>query len=614
MNKWGENNKNPNVIRQLAERNFSRGIIIGCVILALALFILCLASLFIVNKVIVDKLKQNELQMQAESISTILETKMGKAISVARLIAYDSNSSSQLDMLNKAGYSSKAISYFEELNNIIPYDTVFWASLSNNQYWLYHNGKLIQSQAINSSEYQSRIESFLQEKVPYEIKIDYDETLQNDFVWVNALIKEDNSPEGVVGVGINIDTILQSLEEKDEKNGKHTDLWLVNGSGDIGLSKDREYQNGTLQQFFPPGLVRSIQAASDQHFSIQEYENEADQLYDIAYKRIPHSEWTIVIRTLRADNMAFLNDMKYYMGLAGIIILLCTGAVFYIVSKHFVDPYKRSLKLNYVLEQEVTKRTAELKKKSTRIQDSLEYARMIQQAILPSEEELLKYLHEAFVLFEPKESIGGDFYWYHHFESGMLLCVGDCTGHGVPGALMTTAVNAMLNHISEEADCTNPAFVLRQLSLAFSQTFSGNKSKSIEDGLEAAVVFVSYDGKLIFSGANMSIYYDDGDEIKEISGERGMIDSRTILKEKDFAQHVIEGKKMDMFYLITDGYYQQPGGERSLPYGKKRLLRFLHSIVSLPGLEQKEKIREEFHAYASLSNRRDDVTVLGFRI
>ena len=215
MNKWGENNKNPNVIRQLAERNFSRGIIIGCVILALALFILCLASLFIVNKVIVDKLKQNELQMQAESISTILETKMGKAISVARLIAYDSNSSSQHDMLNKAGYSSKSISYFEELNNIIPYDTVFWASLSNNQYWLYHNGKLIQSQAINSSEYQSRIESFLQEKVPYEIKIDYDKTLQNDFVWVNALIKEDNSPEGVVGVGINIDTILQSLEEKD---------------------------------------------------------------------------------------------------------------------------------------------------------------------------------------------------------------------------------------------------------------------------------------------------------------------------------------------------------------------------------------------------------------
>ena len=119
MNKWGENNKNPNVIRQLAERNFSRGIIIGCVILALALFILCLASLFIVNKVIVDKLKQNELQMQAESISTILETKMGKAISVARLIAYDSNSSSQHDMLNKAGYSSKSISYFEELNNII---------------------------------------------------------------------------------------------------------------------------------------------------------------------------------------------------------------------------------------------------------------------------------------------------------------------------------------------------------------------------------------------------------------------------------------------------------------------------------------------------------------
>lgn len=614
MNKWGENNKNPNVIRQLAERNFSRGIIIGCFILALALFILCLASLFIVNKVIVDKLKQNELQMQAESISTILETKMEKAISVARLIAYDSNSSSQLDMLNKAGDSPKSISYFEELNNIIPYDTVFWASLNNNQYWLYHNGELIQSQAINSSEYQSRIESFLQEKVPYEIKIDYDENLQNDFVWINALIKEDNSPEGVVGVGINIDTIFQSLEEKDKKAGKHTDLWLVNGSGYIGLSKDREYQNGTLQQFFPPALVGAIQAASDQHFSIQEYENEDDELYDIAYKRIPHSEWLIVIRTLRADNIAFLNDMKYYMGLAGIIILLCTGAFFYIVSKRFVNPYKRSLKLNYVLEQEVAARTIELKKKSMRIQDSLEYARMIQQAILPSEEELLKYLHEAFVLFEPKESIGGDFYWYHHFESGMLLCVGDCTGHGVPGALMTTAVNAMLNHISEEADCTNPAFVLRQLSLAFSQTFSGNKSKSIEDGLEAAVVFVSYDGKLMFSGANMSLYYDDGNEIKEISGERGMIDSRTILKEKDFAQHVIEGKKMDMFYLITDGYYQQPGGERSLPYGKKRLLRFLHSIVSLPGGEQKEKIQEEFHTYASLSNRRDDVTVLGFRI
>lgn len=600
---------------RLFDRNAVKVIVTGCIVLAAALMIMSITGIMIMNKAAVDKLKQDELQMQAENISTMIESRIDKASSTAQMLAHSPLIVEWLRQPDAAGGQFPVVPYVQYLADSMDYDTVFFAAKNTDQYWAYHDRRFTELEPLSAADPQDQwFFSFLQRQVPYEMKIDYNKSLKDTFVWINALVEADGRPVGAAGVGMNLGKVVQSLLAGDREAGRRNDLWLVDGEGRICLSKDPAYLDGLVQQYFPPSLAEDIQQAPEQAFFVQEYENENGRLYDIAYKRIQNSDWKVVIRTSRADSLAFLDKVKYHMAASGAVILLCMGLLFFLVSRRIADPYKRALQLNQELEEAVTARTTELQEKNMKIQDSLEYARLIQQAIMPSTNGLAQYLKDAFVIFEPKESIGGDFYWYRAYETGVLLSVGDCTGHGVPGALMTTAINAMLNHIADETGYEDPAKVLQQLAAAFCQSFSGNGGKSITDGFEAAVVFVGRNGQVAFAGANMSLYYYDGSQMVEIRGDRGAVDCQMAPEKKDFSKKVIVGQMENMFYAVTDGYRQQPGGERSLPYGKKRLLALLKSVAGRSGVEQKEQILQELHAYAPMENRRDDVTVLGFRI
>ena len=267
------------------------------------------------------------------------------------------------------------------------------------------------------------------------------------------------------------------------------------------------------------------------------------------------------------------------------------------------------------LEHKVLERTKELNEKNVKIQDSIEYAKMIQQTILPDQSEISKTLDDFFVIWKPRDIVGGDLYWMRKFDDGFAIIVGDCTGHGVPGALMTMAVNAILDRIVDETCHDDPAMILRELDRLLNQTLSrGRGETNLQDGLDAGVIYVSNEGEVLYSGAHISLFIIENGESVEIKGAPCPIGSAAGKRGKIFANHKVQMNQGMSFYLATDGFKDQVGGERRLPFGKKGLLAVLKSIQQCPMEEQKEILWSTYEDYKKDEILRDDVTIFGFRL
>lgn len=267
------------------------------------------------------------------------------------------------------------------------------------------------------------------------------------------------------------------------------------------------------------------------------------------------------------------------------------------------------------LENKVRERTRELNEKNEKIQDSIEYAKMIQQTILPDEEEIRKVLKDYFIIWKPRDIVGGDFYWMRKFEDGFIIVVGDCTGHGVPGALMTMAVSAILDRIVEDICHDDPAFILTELNRLLNQSLRrGSERAGIQDGLDAGVLFVSGQGCVFYSGAHISLYLIKDGETVEIKGGGRTIGKEIGKKEAFYENHKISLEPEMSCYMATDGITDQIGGEQKLPFGKKGLLAILQSIQHLPMEEQKKVVWSACEDYRRDEIRRDDITLIGFKL
>ncbi len=267
------------------------------------------------------------------------------------------------------------------------------------------------------------------------------------------------------------------------------------------------------------------------------------------------------------------------------------------------------------LENKVLERTRELNEKNAKIQDSIEYAKMIQQTILPDDAEISKTLKDYFIIWNPRDIVGGDLYWMRKFDDGFTIVIGDCTGHGVPGALMTMAVNAILDRIVDDLCHDDPALILNELNRLLYQTLSkGNGEADLQDGMDAGVMYVSKKGVVLYSGARISLFLIENGESTEIKGIPYTIGTDANHKGKPFVNHSIKLTQGMSFYLATDGFKDQVGGERRLPFGKKGILAVLKSTQQCTMEEQKEILWSTYEDYKKDEILRDDVTMFGFRL
>lgn len=275
-----------------------------------------------------------------------------------------------------------------------------------------------------------------------------------------------------------------------------------------------------------------------------------------------------------------------------------------------------------VLEEKVTERTLELKQTNTQlsvayndITDSINYAKRIQQAMLPPSSEIRKVLPEHFIFFKPRDIVSGDFYWFFQKEMRTYIAAIDCTGHGVPGAFMSIIGNSLLNEIMNDTDLTDPASIMNllreKLIVALRQQGSEAESK---DGMDMVMCCIDRAKHTVtFAGANNPLYHFSGTNFTEYKGDKMPIGIYAG-EDRSFTNKEIPLVKGDVIYLITDGYPDQFGG----PAGKKFLYtRFKQLLAEITGEEmsgQHDLISSRFYEWKAVNDQVDDVLVIGIRL
>jgi PAS domain S-box-containing protein len=248
------------------------------------------------------------------------------------------------------------------------------------------------------------------------------------------------------------------------------------------------------------------------------------------------------------------------------------------------------------------------------IMQSLRYARRIQSAILPAREKLASVTADHFLIWEPRDIVGGDFFWFQPISDGYAIVVGDCTGHGVPGAFMTLIAWGILDRMQAWTQNSSPSQVLTGLHRGV-QSLLGQDSGSGEtnDGLEAGVCFVNTSKQeMIFAGAHLSLWKANQEDVIEIKGDRKGLGYRGYPREAEFTNFSLPIEYSDAFYLATDGLFEQVGGPRGRSFGKRRFRSLLKRNQGAPMQKQDESLCRSFKKFQGQQPRRDDLTVLGF--
>ena len=264
-------------------------------------------------------------------------------------------------------------------------------------------------------------------------------------------------------------------------------------------------------------------------------------------------------------------------------------------------------------EQKLIEKHKELEQQNKDMLDSIQYASRIQEAILPDIEKIKNAFSDAFVLYQPKDVVSGDYYFFYQRGSKSFVAAVDCTGHGVPGALMSIIANGILKEVIVKKGITEPSEILYALDEELFAALN-KKGEITSDGMDVALaVFDSENNSVRYSGAFRPMILLRDNELIEFEANRYPIGFYADV-EKIFVSKEIEFKKEDTFYFFTDGYCDQFGGELKKKFNKKR---FKELLLSLQGMEMKEQ--HSFLQYALLNWRQgepqmDDVCIIGVRI
>jgi len=249
------------------------------------------------------------------------------------------------------------------------------------------------------------------------------------------------------------------------------------------------------------------------------------------------------------------------------------------------------------------------------IGESIDYASLIQTSFLPDIAELSEVFPDHFLIWNQRDTVGGDSYWYKPWGNGFFLGVIDCTGHGVPGAFMTLIVQALLE--KAVLDCSgSPAQILGRMNRLIKDALGQNeKGAASDDGMDCVLCFVDPQARrLVFAGANSPLFLVDREGVRVVKGDRcglGYVRSPRDFRFTDVEIELQEGIRI---YMATDGIMDQVGGEKGFPFGKRRFMRFVQSGF-LSGFDvQREALIQQLKEYQGNEDRRDDMTVLGFEI
>lgn len=300
--------------------------------------------------------------------------------------------------------------------------------------------------------------------------------------------------------------------------------------------------------------------------------------------------------------------ISYSFGIGLIALIVLT----IVILKSLNDKKKAN---NRITQQklEIEKKSFELEEALTSITDSVKYAKRIQQALLQTEEKLSENMPPHFILFKPKDIVSGDFYWSYEKDDCLYIAAADCTGHGVPGALMSMLGISFLNSINAENELLTPAEILDKLREKVTEELGQSaKNVSSRDGMDISLARINLKTREIqWAGANNNLWIVKNNEIVELKSDRQAINYTE--NPKPFTNHKIIAEKTDKLYLFTDGFADQFGGEKGKKLKYKPFKKLLLSISKLSPDEQKNTLEKFFAEWKGSLEQVDDVCIIGIQ-
>ncbi|MDR5867566.1 biofilm regulation protein phosphatase SiaA [Halomonas koreensis] len=508
----------------------------------------------------------------------------------------------------------------------------------------------------------------------YNINVNVDAKLELAKVWFNVKVTEDGRPLGLAGGGLDLSRFLDDFLRDDtpgltpmivDPRGAiqaHPDrrrVALSSGArealaGDAprlqamldDAAQRARLGDAMLEARRRPGEVETLEVSLEGQ----------PRLLAVGY--IPELQW-LLVSTLDLESAPVLDGRWLWPlvgGLALILAVLMAGAAYGI--DHFILGPLRRLQLSaraiadgdyasrlptdrgdeigelsrafahmarqverhtQELEDKVRHRTraleatnAEMAAARRQIDASLEYASIIQRAILPSRQLQAHLADHHAVLWRPRDQVGGDFYVFRATEAGYLMGVIDCAGHGVPGSLMTMLARAIIDHAILKVGADDPAAILNETDRQNRETLHRESlPASIATNMDVGLVWVAHGAeRLTFAGAKMSLYASDGERLEvQPGGKRALGQKRAMTYEN----HAVPLHRGWTYSLCSDGFLDQAGGEHGFGFGNSRFEAMLRRHATAPLPEQIAAFEAELDAYRGDHPQRDDITLLCFR-
>jgi len=594
-------------------------VFIAIVIMVLAISFLCVYSYSVVKSAIIHKLQSRDLFYIVQSISSKIDARIIRAKETSLMLAGDPFIKKWIEDGEKNEFLGNSIKQkITDITKYYDYNKTFIVSAVTGHYWC-DNGRLLDTVSKADPDDSWFFETLNSQK-RISLYIDYNNQYKDTFVFVNALIGDLNKPIGITGVGLNLNSI--SEEFKSYKFGEKSNMWLVDRKGHIHISEDASQLGKDLSDFIPQDVAKKVLGRKLVKHIIVQYTHKNGEIYDLITQPIGSTDWKLIFQIPRSETTQVVNSIKGNTIITGIIIVILITFIFYFISNKIANPYKRAVQLGRELEkvvaertQELNEKTLELQDRNTKIIDSIEYSKLIQEAILPTKEELDSVFLDYFVIWKPRDIVGGDFYWVKKVKNSYVIAVGDCTGHGVPGALMTMAANSILNYIVDESNSQNPALILKTFNRIFKGTINKkDTSKGVDEGLDIGICCICEGRQLIYAGAKTALYIRGARGLKVISGNNKGVGYIHVNDGYEFTNSTYQINEQDVFFMTTDGYITQNGGEKDFSFGRRKFEQLLENYDLGDLTKEKQVFEEELLRYMNGEPQRDDITVLGFKV
>jgi len=401
----------------------------------------------------------------------------------------------------------------------------------------------------------------------------------------------------------------------------------------FGKLEDLEFEQNSLKFYFHL-LEYAHSDKNEYRYKLLGFNDEWSNWSNLNYanlEKIPNGTYTLVVQ---GRNSFGVNSPEiqyeitilppWYRTIWAYIFyfLLLILAVYGVVRLSLIRVRQQNIKLEETV-QERTKeiaeqnqllehQKAEITQKSNDILDSIHYAKRIQTTILPAESRLNELFDEHFVFYRPKDIVSGDFYWAREVQDKMIFSAIDCTGHGVPGALVSIVGNNGLLRAVNEFKLTEPSAILDKLREIVINAFRSEGTLDVKDGMDIALCSIDYKtGELKFAGANNECVIIRNGEIIELKPDKQPIG--LFVDAKPFTQTTFQLEPGDCIYLYTDGYVDQFGGDKGKKYKSKPFKAMISKIGHLSMKEQYQKVQLEFDTWKANVEQVDDVCVFAVK-